>query len=580
MGAHSGPESPNHGISRRQFFQTTLTGAAAASQLDSTTKADATANHNNRRRDNPVRTFRLDEHSIADLRKLINQGMKITDVTQLYLDRIHAIDKNLPGLRAVIEVNPTAIQDAQRLDRHKGPKRPLFGIPVLVKDNIDTKDMATTAGSRALVGVKPPAKDAFLVDQLRKSGAVILGKANLSEWAAMRSSYSVGGWSAHGGLTKNPYALDRNPAGSSSGSAVAVAANLCAVAVGTETSGSIIFPSSVNGVVGIKPTVGLVSRKGIIPLALSQDTAGPIARSVADAAALLDVMAANDGKDYRVPLKLKAKPWKDRKPTGGYASGLTMLRGKRKPLAGKKIGLVQNFSEIHEDVDGLTENAMKDLEALGAVVKKVELPDNLSTKKQWFGDELTVLYYEFRRDINEYLEGRHSIDRRVPKDLAGLIGFNNKNESTEMRFFGQDIFKTANGKLTAKPKMIKVGKDKVPEYPYIRNKNWTLARNAIDDLAAKGFHALVAPSTGTAGLTDFVSGDSVTSLSTSAAAISGYPSVSIPMGMVHGLPVGLSFFGRAWSESVLIKIAFCYEDRTSHRQKPTFRSTANLHDGA
>ena len=530
----------------------------------------ASAKGKGKPRSKPDKSFPLEEATIADLRRMIDTKKRtIRQIVRMYLERIHAIDKNGPTLRSVIEINPDAEKIAKALDAETaaGKKRgPLHGIPILIKDNIDTADkMASTSGSLALADAAPPEKDAFLIKRLRKAGAVILGKTNLSEWAEMRSSYCVGGWSGRGGLTRNPYSLDRNPSGSSSGSAVAVAASLCAVAVGTETSSSIVRPASVNGVVGIKPTVGLVSRRGLIPLALSQDTAGPMARTVADAAILLDALAGFDPGDSRVPPALAKTAWKKRKPVKSYTSCL-----KKTGLHGKRVGVVRNFCGIHEDVDRLMKQAIGEIKKSGAtIVDPANLDKRLETPAQWFGDEFTVLMYEFKHDLNAYLKTRKARPGQpaIPGSLEKLIVFNRKHERTEMPHFGQDIFESsqAKGPLTDKA------------YREALKKNWKLSReDGIDGVMTKHkLDVLIAPTEGPAWLTDFVGGDHFRTKSTSAAAIAGYPSITVPMGNVHGLPVGLSFFGQAWSEPKLIEAAFAFENSTPHRKKPTFPTSVN-----
>jgi amidase len=417
--------------------------------------------------------------------------------------------------------------------------------------------MATTAGSLAMVCATPPARNAFVVKLLHRAGAVILGKTNMSEWAAMRSTYSSGGWSGRGGQTKNPYALDRNPSGSSSGSAVAVAANLCAVAVGTETDGSIVSPSSVNGVVGIKPTVGLVSRVGVIPLALSQDTVGPIARTVRDAATLLNVLAVPDPADVRV-IKRPGKPVKD------YTAHL-----KKDGLKGKCVGVARNFCGIQEGADELMEKAIQAIKAAGAtVVDPANLPDTLSTQAQFFGDECQVLAYEFKADLNEYLRKRAGGKGKGPRSLEDVIKYNETHRDTEMPYFGHDLMLDAQ----------KRGPLNDPKYLKLLRDNQKLAReDGIDKALKKGkLDLLIAPTEGPAWVTDLVNGDHIRAKAIAAASISGYPSITVPMGQVFGLPVGLLFIGPAWSEPILIEAAYAFEQATRHRKRPLFLPTARL----
>ena len=553
-------------MNRRSFLHTGMvSGLAALAPLNSESRSEPGTPQSDVRSG----AFELDELTTADLRKAIDDGrLTATAITKMYFARIQEIDRNGPKLHSVIEVNPQALENAERLDsqrlRDGKSSGALHGIPVLIKDNLDTADkMATTAGSLALVQARPAARDAFLVQRLREAGAVILGKTNMGEWADMRSSYSPWGWSARGGLTKNPYALNRATAGSSSGPAVAVAANLCAVAVGTETDGSILIPASVNGVVGIKPTVGLVSRSGIIPIGHSQDTAGPLARTVRDAAWLLSVLAAHDPTDSS-PVRRTGASIAD------YTSGLSA-----DGLRGKRIGIVWNLSRIHEGAEELLKNAITAMRAAGAtVVEDADLPAQLDTGAQFLGDEMIVLEYEFKHDLNKYLITREPLHPGVsiPRTLGEVIRYNEEHKAEEMTWFGQDLMISSEkrGPLT----------DEV--YRLALERNFRLARqNGIDGLMdnyrlkAKRFplDALVALTEGPAWVTDLICGAHSRSRSASAAAIAGYPSICVPIGQVFGLPVGISFFGRAWSESLLIKIAYAFEQTTQHRTKPRFLPT-------
>jgi amidase len=455
-------------------------------------------------------------------------------------------------LNSVIELNPDALEIADALDKErkaKGPRGPMHGIPVLIKDNLDTGDkMMTTAGSLALVGA-PASKDAFVAKKLRDAGAVILGKTNLSEWANIRSSHSSSGWSGRGGQTKNPYALDRNPCGSSSGSGAAVAANLCAVAIGTETDGSIVCPSNANGLVGIKPTVGLASRSGIIPISHSQDTPGPMARSVRDAAILLSVMAGTDPAD---PATAEASS-----KAGDYTKFLDP-----NGLKGARIGVARKYAGFSEAVDKVFEQALKALKQQGA-----ELADPADIPSYGkFGDtELTVLLYELKADLDKYLAAR---PEAPVHSLKNVIDFNERNKEKEMPYFGQDLFiqAQAKGPLTEK------------EYLDALEANHRLARKeGIDAIMDQhNLDALVAPTAGPAWLTDLVDGDHGAGDSSSPAAVAGYPDITVPMGFVFGLPVGISFFGRAWSEPLLIKLAYAFEHATRVRKPPQFLATARL----
>jgi amidase len=497
-----------------------------------------------------ARAFDVEEKSIAQLQEAMEKG-RVTSkrLVQLYLARIKAIDKAGPKLNAVIELNPDAIAIAEALDRErreKGPRGPLHGIPVLLKDNIATADrMGTTAGSLALVGAKPP-RDAFLVAKLREAGAVILGKTNLSEWANIRSSRSTSGWSARGGLTRNPYALDRNTSGSSSGSGAAIAASLAAIAVGTETDGSITSPSSINGLVGIKPTVGLVSRAGIIPISHSQDTAGPMARSVSDAAALLTAMAGGDPRD-KATAEASSK-------ASDYALDAGALKGAR-------IGVVRKNFAANDRVAAVIDGALDVLRAQGATLVDVELPN----AGKYDESELTVLLYELKADLNAYL-AEYAPAAKV-KTLADIIAFDEENKAREMPYFAQEYFVRAEAKA---------GLDS-QEYRYALAANRRLAgAEGIDKaLADHQLDALVAPTGGLAWMTDFVNGDASGESFTQPAAVAGYPHVTVPAGQVQGLPCGISFVGPAWSEARLVGYAYAYEQASRARKPPTFAKTVN-----
>lgn len=468
----------------------------------------------------------------------------VSTLVRHYQARIAAID---PSLHAVIQLNPDAAAIAAELDRSTAPRGPLYGVPVLIKDNIDTADgMETTAGSLALLGSRP-ARDAFLVGRLRAAGAVILGKTNLSEWANFRSKRSSSGWSGRGGQTANPYALNRNPCGSSSGSGAAEAADLTVLAVGSETDGSIVCPSSVNGLVGIKPTVGLVSRSGIIPISAAQDTAGPMARSVADAAALLTVLAGYDPDDPATA------PLRERKPED-YTAYLDP-----RALKGARLGVVRKLGGFHEEVDAAFEQALAVLRAQGAViVDPVELP-NLG---KYDDEEQTALLYEFKDGINRYLPGRKG---GGPRSLADLIAFDQREAAREMPWFQQELFLDAQAK----------GGLDTPEYTAAREKARRLAGpEGIDAALAKDhLDVLVAPTMGPAWTTDLVNGDHFLGGGASTPpAVAGYPHITVPMGQVHGLPVGLSIIGPAWSEPRLIAYAYSYEQASHLRRPPALQS--------
>jgi amidase len=501
-----------------------------------------------------LKPFELDEVAISDLQQgMVSGRFTARSIAEKYLGRIQEIDKQGPALNCVIEINPDILSIAESLDRErkdKGPRGPLHGIPILIKDNIDTADrMMTTAGSLALVGPRPE-KDSFTAQRLREAGAVILGKANLSEWANIRSSHSSSGWSGRGGLTRNPYALDRNTSGSSSGSAAAVAANLCAAAIGTETDGSIVSPSSANGIVGIKPTVGLLSRSGIIPISHTQDTPGPMARTVRDAAILLGALTGVDPRDSATALS-KYRAHADY--TGFLDPG---------GLKGARIGVARKYFGFNEALDSLMDDAIAGMTKLGAVIFD---PADLATHGK-FGDfELTVLLYELKADLNGYLAGRGGA---AVKSLKEIIAFNERNKEREMPYFGQDLFikAEAKGPLSSK------------EYVDALKANLRLARNeGIDATMDKlKLDAIVAPTESPAWLTDLVNGDHFTGGSSTAPAVAGYPHITVPAGFISGLPVGISFFGRAWSEPNLIRLAYAFEQAARARKPPLFLATARL----
>ena len=501
-----------------------------------------------------VPSFEFDEATVVQLQKAMASGeLTARRLTEAYLARIAALDRQGPELRSVIETNPEALAIADALDaerKTKGARGPLHGIPVLVKDNIDTADrMTTTAGSLALEGSTPP-RDSHVAVRLREAGAVILGKANLSEWANLRSSRSVSGWSARGGQCRNPYALDRNPCGSSSGSGVAVSANLTALAVGTETDGSIVCPSTNCGIVGIKPTVGLVSRAGIIPISHTQDTAGPMARTVADAAALLSALAGVDPRD--------AATAAGRGRAADYANTLDP-----DGLRGARIGVARNMAGFHPDTDRLFEEAVAEMKRRGAEIVD---PADVPNVKELGDPEFEVLLYEFKADLEAYFA---SLGPKAPvKTLAEAIAFNERHREREMPFFGQELFLKAQEK----------GPLTTPAYLEALEKCGRLSRKEGLDavLDQNRLDALVAPTGAPAWVIDPVSGDHFVGGNSTPAAVSGYPSITVPMGFVFGLPVGLSFIGRAWSEAVLVRLAFAFEQATTHRRPPHFLRTADL----
>jgi amidase len=500
-------------------------------------------------------TYQLEESTVAELQAGMRSGAHTArSIAERLFARIDEIDRNGPAINSVIELNPDALAIADMRDRERREGRtrgPLHGIPVLLKDNIDTADrMHTSAGSLALAG-SIASRDAFLVQRLRDAGAVILGKTNLSEWANFRSTHSTSGWSGRGGQTKNPYALDRNPCGSSSGSGVAVSANLVPLAVGTETDGSIVCPASACGIVGIKPTLGLVSRAGVIPIAHSQDTAGPMARTVADAAALLGVLTGVDPRDAAT----RTSQGRSHTDYTGFLDP-TGLRGAR-------IGVARNYFGFSDAVDRVMNEAIAAMKSAGAIVVD---PANIVTKGKFDDSEFDVLLYEFKADLNAYLAG---LGARAPaRSVADLIAFNERNREREMPFFGQEIFVMAQkkGPLTTRA------------YRLALAKNHRLSRSeGIDAVIARHrLDAIVAPTGGPAWPTDLLNGDHFTGGSSTVAAVAGYPSITIPAGSVYGLPVGISFFASAYSEPTLITLAYALEQTLKARTVPRFLPTADL----
>jgi amidase len=498
--------------------------------------------------------FELDESTITELQQGLQSGKYTSKaLVEKYTDRINDIDKKGPTLRSVIELNPDAESIASTLDRERkdrGARGPLHGIPILLKDNIDTADrMMTTAGSLALVGAKP-AQDAFIAKKLRDAGAVILGKTNLSEWANFRSTKSSSGWSGRGGQTKNPYALDRNPCGSSSGSGAAVAANLCAAAIGTETDGSIVCPSSANSLVGIKPTLGLVSRSGIIPIAHSQDTAGPMTRTVADAAIILIALTGEDPRDSMT-----------REARGKVVDYTKFLD--RDGLRGMRLGIARKHFGFNDRVDRLLNGLIDEMKKLGAVFVD---PADIPTSGKFDDSEFEVLLYEFKADLNAYLAG---LGPQAPvRSLKDVIAFNERNRDREMPYFGQDIMEKAQAKgpLTSKA------------YIAALHKNHLLTRTQGIDFIVKKHRldALIAPTGGPPWPTDLLNGDHFSGGYSSASAVAGYPHITVPAGYVFGMPVGISFFGAAFSEAKLIKMAYAFEQATKARRQPKFLSSVDF----
>jgi len=538
-------------MDRRNFLRTgSVAGLAATTLAVSSCQSPAPGSTNNKAEDGKFTDdFELNEATIDMLQEKMKNGTHTSrSITQLYLDRIDAIDKQGPALNSVIEINPEALQIADKMDaeRKAGKIRgPLHGIPVLIKDNIDTGDqMMTTAGSLALAGHKAT-KDAYVISNLRNAGAVILGKTNLSEWANFRSTRSSSGWSSRGGQTKNACVLDRNPCGSSSGSGAAVAANLCAIAVGTETDGSVIAPSSYNGVVGIKPTVGLVSRSGIIPISATQDTAGPMTRTVKDAAILLRAMAGIDPED-------SATSKSDKKIPDDYTTFL-----KADGLKGKKIGVEKKFLEGHEGVVGLYRQAIELMKSNGATIVEVDL---LKAYNDMDESEYFVLMCEFKDGLNKYLANANA----TVKSLADVIAFNKKNEPKAMPWFKQETLERSEtmGDLKSRAYLDALAKT-------------TGSKKHIDDIMKENnLDAIVGTSIGPANLIDLVMGDYGTGFYfCPPAAMAGYPHITVPMGTVHELPVGLSFIARAYEEPVLFSIAYSYEQASKKRTAPKFLKT-------
>jgi len=494
--------------------------------------------------------FPLLEVSIGELAEKMASGqLTALAITEMYLDRIKAIDQSGPHLNSVIELNPDALSIAKQLDKERAEgnvRGPLHGIPVMIKDNIDTADkMMTTAGASALMG-NYAKEDAFLVKRLRESGAVLLGKTNLSEWANFRSTRSSSGWSSRGGQTRNPYVLDRNPCGSSAGSGAAVSANLCVATIGTETNGSIMCPSTANGVVGIKPTVGLVSRSGVIPISFSQDIAGPMARTVTDAALLLGVLTGVDERDSK-------SVESDGKALTDYTPYL-----KADGLKGKRIGVWRSKFGFHEGVDAALEPALEAMKDAGAEL--IDLETIIDNANELRDHARTLLEYEFKDGVNAYLAT--ASPTTGVKSLSDVIAYNYSHEEEAMPFFKMEILESSEARgdldeeayLTAKRLVQSRSREGI---------NKVMDENELD--------AIVAPTGGPAWCTDLINGDHFGSGSSSPAAWAGYPIITVPAGYVQGLPVGLSFFGRAWSEGELISIAYAFEQQTKARIPPTFK---------
>jgi amidase len=542
----------DHPLTRRTFIGASVAGAIAVKHGRFASRADATP---------PLQTpsFALEELTIDELQSRMRSGSESSaSLARQYLDHIDATDQRGPAINAVIELNPDAMAIAAQLDaeRKAGKIRgPLHGIPVLIKDNIDTADkMHTSAGSLALAD-NIAAKDSFVAERLRAAGALILGKTNLSEWANFRSTHSTSGWSGRGGQTRNPYALDRTPSGSSSGSGSAAAASYCAVAIGTETDGSVTSPAAAAGLAGIKPTVGLIGRSGIVPIAHSQDTAGPMARTVRDAAILLGELTGVDPRDA-------ATRAGTRRALTDYTTGLD-----RNALRGARIGVARKrYAGYHVETDKLLDAALDLMKQHGATIVD---PADIVTAGKTDDSEFDLLLYEFKTDLDTYL-GQLASGVAV-HSLADVIAFNTKNAGRELRYFGQEIMEQAQKKG---PLMEKKYRDE------LANNRLLMGAKGIDATITKHkLDALVAPTQGPAGLIDLVNGDPGGGGSfTSPAAVAGYPHVTVPMGFVRGLPVGLSFVGRAWSEATLLKLAYAFEQAAPARKKPTYAATVDVGD--
>ena len=533
-------------IDRRAFLEMTAAGAAylATRPLAAAAAETTTGGH-----------FVLQEASASDLAARLAKGeLTSHQLTQAYLERIAALDHSGPSINSIIELNPDALAIAEALDREakeKGRRGPLHGLPVLIKDNIDTADrMHTTAGSLAL-SENIARRDATVAARLRSAGCVILGKTNLSEWANFRSTHSTSGWSGRGGQTRNPYALDRNPCGSSSGTGAALSASLAALGIGTETDGSIVCPSSGNGLVGLKPTVGLVSRAGIIPISASQDTAGPMCRTVRDVAMLLSVLTGEDPRDAAT-VRSKGKTDAD------YTTFLDA-----QGLRGARVGIARQYFGFSDQVDALMHEAIDVMKGLGATFVD---PADMDSSGKYDEAESLVLSYEFKDGVNAYLN--ECIPAVAARNLAGLIRFNETHRDREMPWFGQELFEKAEkrGSLTT------------PEYVEALKKCHQLSRQeGLDALLAKHkLDVVIAPTGGPVWPTDLLNGDHFTGGYSTASAVSGYPHITVPAGRVGGLPVGISFFAGAWSEGKLLRYAYAFEQATRHRVAPKYLSTVQL----
>ena len=545
-------------LSRREFVAATYASATAAALVPFLPRRGIAAPApSSRQVDSPSPTHdvaELEERSVAEWQAALTRGdLTSRDLVERYVQRIESLDHNGPMLHAVIETNPDALAIAASLDteRRAGRTRgPLHGIPVLVKDNIDTADrLHTTAGSAALVDGSPT-RDAFVVEKLRAAGAILLGKTNLTEWANFRSTHASSGWSARGGQARNPYALDRTPSGSSSGSAIAVASNYCTVAVGTETDGSITSPSAACSLVGLKPTVGLVSRSGIVPISHTQDTAGPMCRSVADAAVLLAALAGADPRDSATT----------NVRTADYVAALDA-----NGLKGARIGVArERYTGYSPATDSAFDHALAMLKDRGAIIVD---PADIPTAGKFDDAEFEVLLYEFRPDLERYLATRPPGMRA--RTLNDLIAFNRAHADVEMPYFGQELFERAAKKGPLTSQGYRTALATCRELARAKGLDTAFAKHRVD--------AIVAPTQGPPALIDLVNGDpGGGGSSTSPCAVAGYPAITVPMGYIRGLPLGITFMGRAWSEATLLKLAYAFEQASKVRKPPTFAKSAEL----
>lgn len=542
-------------IDRRTFVASSLASAAGLGTVVALAPVAAAASPDATSPDaasQPPDAFPFADVGVAELQLRMTKGtLSSRSLTAAYLGRITAIDRAGPMLRSVIELNPDALAIATERDAERRAGRvrgPLHGIPVLIKDNIDSADrMQTTAGSLALVG-KPAPRDAFIVERLREAGAVLLGKTNLSEWANFRSTRSTSGWSGRGGQTRHPYVIDRNPCGSSSGTGTAIAASLAAVGIGTETDGSIICPSSICGLVGLKPTVGLWSRSGIIPISSTQDTAGPMARTVSDAAVLLGALIGVDARDGATADSAGK----------GVSDYTTFLDAKA--LRGARLGVARNMAGFHPAADAAFERSLDALRRAGAVIVD---PVNIATVGKYDEAELDVLLYEFKAGVNAYLQSRG--DTVNVRTMDDVMAFNRANADAEMPYFGQEQMERAQGTGTLQDAKYQEALATCRRLSRDEGLDAVIAQHTLD--------AIVAPSNGPSWPTDLMNGDRYSGGNSSVAAVAGYPSITVPMGFAGPLPLGLSFIGRAWSEGRLLGLAYAFEQATQQRRGPRFLPT-------